>query len=67
MRKNGFVTLEAIIVFPSVVLLIVSFIFVIIHLADKPPDDSQFNFMDRIYKVDSLYRKAGFIDDVLEQ
>ncbi|MBN2851992.1 MAG: hypothetical protein JXQ23_04575 [Clostridia bacterium] len=67
MKKNGFVTLEAILVFPGVMLLIIAFIIAVILMSQKPVEEHKFHFTDKIYKVDSLKRKAGFIDDMLQQ
>ncbi len=64
MKKNGYVTVEALLVFPVVLLLIIAFVFVIIKLTEKDFIKKETPYIEDIYKVDSLIRKASLFDDV---
>lgn len=64
MKKNGYITVEALLVFPVVLLLIVAFVFVIIELTKKDFIKKDMPYIEEIYQVDSLIRKAKMFEDV---
>ncbi len=64
MKKNGYVTVEALLVFPVVLLLIVAFVFVILELTKKDFIKKDMPYIEEIYQVDSLIRKANLFEDV---
>jgi len=66
MKKNGFISVEAIIVFPMIVILIVVFIFTLINITNRNFRKKEYTYISDIYKVDSFYRKVSFLDYVKE-
>jgi len=66
MNNKGTITVETILVFPIIILLIVVFIFVVIHITKIPDNKKHFNYIDKIYRVDSKIRRAGFLDYVIK-
>jgi len=66
MNNKGSITIEMILIFPIVILLIIVFLFVIISITKVPNNKKHFDYIDKIYKVDSYYRRAGFLDYVIK-
>ncbi|MCK5812002.1 MAG: hypothetical protein KAG94_03840 [Clostridiales bacterium] len=64
MKKNGYITVEALLVFPVVLLLIVAFVFVILKLTEKDFAKKEIPYIEEIYQVDSLIRKTLLFEDV---
>lgn len=66
MKKNGFISVEAIVVFPIVIVLIIVFIFTIINITNVNIKKRDYTYIKDIYKVDSIFRKVSFLDYVKE-
>jgi len=66
MNNKGTITVETVLVFPIIILLIVVFIFVVIYITKIPNNKKDFDYIDKIYRVDSNIRRAGFLDYVIK-
>jgi hypothetical protein len=67
MDCTGYSTVETAITFPLFLMLIVVLMYVMItFILPKDKQDEEGLFMERIYIADSIKRKAGIIEGILE-
>lgn len=67
MDFKGYSTVETAITFPLFLMLIVVLMYVMItFILPKDEPDEEGSFMERIYMLDSIKRKAGIIEGILE-
>ncbi|MFA7672360.1 MAG: TadE/TadG family type IV pilus assembly protein [Clostridia bacterium] len=64
-RLKGSATVEMIIVFPIILILLISVIYLMIIIGSKEMIHEEYRFMEYIREADSLARKAALADEII--
>ena len=66
-RHKGSSTVEMIIVFPIILILLISIIYLMIIIGSKEMIYEEYKFMEYIREADSLARKAAIADEIITE
>lgn len=63
----GSATVEMIIVFPVILVLLISVIYLMVTIGNKETVHEEYRFMEYIREADSLARKAALADEIITE